>query len=109
MDIWIYGYMEMQSMDEFTQGFTLNELIEKYQKEHITFTTIYLCKDEPDGTVIAVSWEDLDESHFKMFKQQSQSRILSFSNSISEQYEKWHYKICDWFDGTRAPLKLKGD
>jgi hypothetical protein len=57
----IYGYMEIQIMDEFTQRFTLNELIEKYQKEHITFTTIYICKDEHDGIVIAVSWKDHHE------------------------------------------------
>lgn len=93
-------------MDEFTEEFTLNELIEKYQDEHITFTTIYICTDEPEGIVIAVSWKALDETHFKMFKQQSQSRILSFSHAISEKYDKWHHKISLWFEGSRAPLKL---
>ena len=96
-------------MDEFTQGFTLNKLIEIYQKENITFTTIYICKDEPDGIVIAVSWKAFEESHFKMFKHQPQSEILSFSHSISEQYEKWHRNICGWFNGIQAPLKLKND
>lgn len=93
-------------MDEFMEEFTLNELIKRYQDEHITFTTIHICTDDPEGIVIAVFWEALAETHFKLFKQQSEYTIKSFSDAISEKHDKWHHKICQWFEGSRVPLKL---
>jgi hypothetical protein len=93
-------------MDEFSQAFTLNDLIEKYQKEPISYISVHLLTDEFNGFVLAISWKVLDETHFKMFKQQPQSDILLFSHSLSEQYGNWHHKICQWLDRPHVPLKL---
>ena len=93
-------------MDEFSETFTLSDLIDQYQIEPISFTTIHLLTDEFSDFVLAVSWKDLDKTHFKMFKKQPQSEILLFSYSISEQYHNWHHKICHWLDKPLAPLKL---
>jgi len=93
-------------MDEFSQAFTLNNLIEKYQKEPISYISVHLLTDEFNDFVLAISWKALDETHFKMFKQQPQSEILLFSHSLSEQYENWHHKICQWLDSPHVPLKL---
>ena len=93
-------------MDEFSKVLTLNDLIEKYQKEPISYTTIHLLADELNDFVLAISWKIRDETHFNMFKQQSQSEILLFSHSISEQYGNWSHQICHWFDRPNAPIKL---
>ena len=93
-------------MDELSKVFTLNDLIEIYQKEPISYTTIHLLADELDYFVLAISWEMRDETHFNMFKKQPQSEILLFSHSISEKYCDWSNQICHWFDRHNVPLKL---
>ena len=98
--------MEIQNMDEFYKTLTLNNLIEKYQKEPISYTTIHLLADELDYFVLAISWKVRDETHFNMFKKQPQSEILLFSHSISEQYGNWSNQICHWFDKPNVPIKL---
>jgi len=93
-------------MDEFSEISSLSDLVDQYQIQPISFTTIHLLTDELSDFVLAVSWKDLDETHFKMFKQQPQYEILLFSHSISEQYDNWHHKICHWLERPQAPLKL---
>ncbi len=93
-------------MDEFSKQYTLNDLIDQFQREPIYFITIHLLTDEISDFVLAVSWNDLDEIHFKMFKKQTQAEILLFSQSISEQYNNWHNQICHWLRKPLTPLKL---
>ena len=93
-------------MDELSKVFTLNDLIEKYQKEPVSYKTIHLLADELDYFIIAISWEVRGETHFNMFKKQSKSEIFLFNNSISEQYGNWSNQIYHWFDKPNAPIKL---
>lgn len=61
-------------MDEFDSSFTIYELV---SKERIDIKTVHLLS-ENQSFIIAVSWFECGEAHFKMFKNQGISNMKTF-------------------------------
>ena len=89
-------------MDEFNDNFTINELI---IKENIEIKTIHLLS-ENDKYIIAVSWFDCDETHFKMFKKLSLSNVKTFSDFLLEYDKNWYELVINWMAKPFMPLCL---
>ena len=90
-------------MDEFNKDFTINDLI---IKENIDIKVIHLLS-ESDKYVIAVSWFECDETHFKMFKNQGISNIKTFCDFLLDYDQNWYNLVSNWMVKPSIPLRLK--
>jgi hypothetical protein len=89
-------------MDEFDENFTVDELI---SKEKIDIKTIYLLS-ENDKYIIALSWFEFGDAHFKMFKKLSLSDVKAFSNFLLEYDKNWYELVINWIAKPFIPLCL---
>ncbi len=92
-------------MDEFNDGFTVNELI---VIENIEIKTIHLLS-ENDKYIIAVSWFECGDTHFKMFKKQNVSSVKTFSDFLLEYNKSWYELVINWMAKPFMPLCLKAN
>ncbi len=90
-------------MDEFNKDFTINDLI---IKENIDIKIIHLLS-ENDKSIIAVSWFECDETHFKMFKDQGISNIKTFCDFLLDYDQNWYNLVLNWRKKPSIPLRLK--
>jgi hypothetical protein len=79
-------------MDEFNTKFAIDDLI---IKGNIEIKTIHLLS-ENDQFIIAVSWIECDEAHFKMFKNQDISNIKSICDFLLDYDQSWYNLVQNW-------------
>jgi len=90
-------------MDEFNTRFTIDDLI---IKGNIEIKTIHLLS-ENDQFIIAVSWFECDEAHFKMFKNQGISNMKKFCDFLLDYDQNWYNLVLKWRKKPSMPLRLK--
>ena len=91
-------------MDEFNQHFTIDDLI---IKENIEIKSIHLLS-ENDKYILAVSWFEYGENHFKMFKDLSVASVKVFNNFLLEYNNDWYNLVINWLEKPiTPPLRLK--
>lgn len=90
-------------MDEFNQHFTIDDLI---IKENIEIKSIHLLS-ENDKYILAISWFESGETHFKMFKNQSRLDLKIFNNFLLEYNKYWNELVLKWISKPTIPLHLK--
>ncbi len=90
-------------MDEFTEGFTIANLI---IKENIEIKSIHLLS-ENERLIIAVSWVEDNEAHFKMFKNQEIIDMKTLCGFLLEYNKDWYYLVVNWTATPSMPLHLK--
>lgn len=93
-------------MDEQTNNVTLEQLISQNEVAPISIKSIHLLTDKMDKFIIAITWDDLNGSHFKMFKQQEHFKILAFNKFLSTYNRHWYEQATQWLNSPRIPLKL---
>jgi hypothetical protein len=93
-------------MDEQTNNITLDKLIAQDEISPISIQTIHLLTDDLEKFIVAIAWNDLDGSHFKMFKKQEHFKVLAFNKFLSTYNKQWHEKAVKWLNSPRIPLKL---
>lgn len=96
-------------MGNLVASISLNELIGHENSLPEGIKTIHLLTDKLDKFIIAITWTDVDGNHFKMFKQQDHSTVVTFGNSLSEHNSLWSEEIKKWLDSPRIPLKLNAE
>lgn len=93
-------------MDEFSEGFTVKALT---IIENIDIKTIHLLS-ESDKYIIAVSWLECNEAHFKMFKNQDLSNIKTLCDFLLDYDQRWYNLILNWKNNKLSiPLSIKSD
>ncbi len=90
-------------MDEFNKDFTINDLI---IKENIDIKIIHLLS-ENDKSIIAVSWFECGDTHFKMFKNQGISNMKTFCDFLLNYDRNWYNLVSNWMVKPSIPHRLK--
>lgn len=93
-------------MDEQTNNITLEQLISQNEISPISIKTIHLLTDDLDKFIIAITWNEGSESHFKMFRKQEHFKILAFNKFLFTYNKHWYEKATQWLNSPRIPLKL---
>lgn len=90
-------------MDEFDNDLTVHYFI---TQENIEIKTIYFLL-ENNAFIIAVSWVECDEAHFKMFKNLGMSNVKIFCDFLLEYDKNWYKLAINWVAKPTMPLRLK--
>ena len=90
-------------MDEFNQNFTIDDLI---IKENIEIKSIHLLT-EYDKYILAVSWFEYGEEHFKLFKDLNIYSVKILKDFLSEYNNDWYNFVNNWLKNPKIPLYLK--
>lgn len=90
-------------MDEFDKDFTVDDLIIKEKIEIRNVNLLY----EKNTFILAISWFESDETHFKMFKNQGISNIKTFCDFLLDYDHNWYNLVLNWMAKPSIPLRLK--